>query len=100
MRTNGFMVKLKYLYAIIAALSLFLCLPAQAVTVDATDLSNRAYFDAALNEINNAKKEIDVAMYLIYIDYGDITNPAYKLVDALINAKSREIAGSGLHVRN
>jgi hypothetical protein len=80
------------MFAIILFVLLLFTPPAYAITVDAIDLSNRAYFDAALNEINNAKKEIDVAMYLIYIDYGDIDNPAYKLVDALINAKSRGVA--------
>jgi len=77
------------LFALFSAICLFAGLPAYPVTVDSTDISNRAYYPAVLNEINNAKQEIDVAMYAMYVRYAEPDNPAYKLVAALIDAHAR-----------
>jgi HKD family nuclease len=65
---------------------------AHAVSVDVTDISNRAYFDATINEINNAKEEIYVAMYSMYVRPSEVDNPVYKLITALIQAQQRGVA--------
>jgi len=66
--------------------------PKLQVTVTAQDISNRLYFDAVLGEINKAQDSIYVAMYSMYIRLGELDNPAYKLVEALIAAQNRGVA--------
>lgn len=75
-------------------LCILFCVQAQAVTVEALDISNRAYADALLKELGAAKDEIQVAMYAMYVRYSEEDNPAYKLVEALIGARER-----GVYVR-
>ena len=68
-------------------------LPACAVTADVTDISNRAYAENVLREINGAKESVYMAMYSMYLQ-NDAANPVLNLVEALIKARSR-----GVYVR-
>ena len=70
------------------------CTEAKAVIVDATDISGRSYGESVLKELEAAKEEIYVAMYSMYVRYGEEDNPAYKLADALMKARER-----GVYVR-
>jgi hypothetical protein len=80
------------LKTILILITFFLFSPmAHAITTDVTDISNRLYFDAVINEINNAKQTIDVAMYSAYLRYNEPDKPAYKLVQALVNAQKRGV---------
>ena len=70
------------------------CAEAKAVIVDAVDISGRSYGESVLKELDSAKEEIYVAMYSMYVRYGEENNPAYKLADALMRARER-----GVYVR-
>ncbi|MBI5874148.1 MAG: hypothetical protein HZB36_08460 [Candidatus Omnitrophica bacterium] len=71
-----------------------LCRQAQAVPVDAVDISGRNYADNVLKEIDSAEESIYVAMYAMYVRLGEKDNPAWKLVEALERACQR-----GVYVR-
>ena len=90
---------------------IFFCPSAHAVTVDAVDISNpacrqagaqysvnvldisnRLYLKAVLNELNNAKQTINVAMYSAYVRIDQAGSPAGQLVQALIAAKARGVS--------
>jgi len=87
------MRKLMYLLSLTAFMAaIFVCLPARAMTVDVSDISNRAYGARVLTEINQAQKEIYVAMYSMYVHDGQLDNPADSLVQALIDARNRGVA--------
>lgn len=81
----------KTFFVFLLVFTIFACHSAYPVTVDVTDISNRAYFPAVLSEINNAKQEIDVAMYAMYVRYDEPDDPAYRLVEALISAQGRGV---------
>lgn len=48
---------------------------AHAVTADVTDISNRAYSDVVIREIDNAKLQIDAAIYSLYLGYDAEPDP-------------------------
>jgi hypothetical protein len=64
---------------------------AHSINVDATDISNHQYYDAALTEINNAKESIYVAMYSMYTRANEPESTPYKLINALIDAHKRKV---------
>ena len=77
----------------VKAAAAFLCLcvlffvsPAYSIAPVVTSIDNRAYGNAVLQAIDNAKDSVYVAMYAMYVRYDEPDNPAYKLVEALIAA--------------
>jgi len=93
--TYCFRMKLKIkLYGGLAGIILgavLFCAGADAVTVDAEDISARAYGESVLKELGAAKESIYVAMYSMYARSDKKDNPAFGLVEALIRAKDRGI---------
>ena len=64
---------------------------AESFTVQVEDVSNRKYLAAVLSQIEGAQDEILVAMYSMYVRYGEVDNPAMRLVDSLVAAKARGV---------
>lgn len=86
--------KYKYIVSCFAAgilTAIIFCTRAEAVSVDATDISGRNYAENVLKELDSAKREIYVAMYSMYVRYGEEDGPACKLVDALKRAQKRGV---------
>jgi len=80
-QTNGHMQCAPTITVLLFVFVLLFVKPTYAISVDVTDISNRAYYDATFTELNNAKQEIDVAMYALYAHKADaairpITPPA------------------------
>jgi hypothetical protein len=78
-------------FALVLITAIFVCSPLRAAQVDAIDISNRAYGPAVLTAINQAKNEILVAMYSVYLREGEKDNPVVQLVQALIDARQRGV---------
>jgi PLD-like domain len=81
----------------VKVVAVFLCLcilvfapPAYPITPRVTPIDNRAYGNAVLQAIDNAKESVYVAMYSMYLTLGEAANPAL-LVNALIAAKNRGV---------
>jgi len=79
------------MFAVILFALLLFAPPVSAAPVDAADISNRLYLDAVSREIDNAKSEIMVAMYSLYIDLYDKENPVQSLTNSLVAAKKRGV---------
>ena len=75
--------------AVFMTASFFTPPTALALTAEVTDISNRAYAENVTREIDAARDEVLVAMYSMYVRYGDESSPVMKLVDALIRARTR-----------
>lgn len=58
---------------------------------DVENISNRAYFDSTLNNIQNAKESVIMAMYLISYNPNEKIQLVKQLLDALISAKNRGV---------
>jgi len=67
------------------------CAQARAASVEAVDISGRSYAESVVQELNAAREEIYVAMYSMYLRYGEENSLVYKLVDALIAARRRGV---------
>lgn len=73
---------------ILTSFSLF----SETYQAEVENTSNRAYFNAALNAIQNAKESITMAMYLISFNPNEKEQLVKKLLDALISAKNRGVS--------
>ena len=62
-----------------------------AIQADITDISNRAYGEGVLKEINTAQKEILIAMYGLYINDKEPGNPIQQFIEALVAAHKRKV---------
>ena len=71
---------------------LFTFSAAHAEIQEVRNLSNRRYLDETLTAIQNAKQSIFVVMYHAPLDPANKTSPVTRLVDALIEAKTRGVA--------
>ena len=82
----------KVFFTVVFIAAIFVCPLAHTADCDVTDISNRAYGSAVLNAINQAKNEILVAMYSVYLREGEKDNPVVQLVQALIDAHKRGVS--------
>jgi hypothetical protein len=80
----------KTVIVFLCACILFFAPPAYSITPCVTAIDNRAYGNAVLQAIDNAKDSVYVAMYAMYLQLGEAANPAL-LVNALIAAKNRGV---------
>lgn len=55
------------------------------------NISNKNYFEATLNAIENARESIVIAMYIIALDPEGEDTDVKKLLDALVSAKKRGV---------
>ena len=63
-----------------------------AVEAQVEDLSDRAYFDRALERIEQAKESIDLSLYEFHVDPARPNHPGTRLADALLRANARGVA--------
>lgn len=66
-------------------------LNAAAHMAEVENTSNRAYFNAALNAIQNAKDSITIIMYIISWNPKEKDQSVKELLDALVSAKNRGV---------
>ncbi len=77
--------------AVLMTAVFFMSSAALAETAEVADISNRAYAENVISQIDAARDEILVAMYSMYVRYGDDANPAMRLVDAIVRARTRGV---------
>lgn len=81
-------------FAILASLIALVdvvCLPVHGETQEIRNLSNRRYLEPTLEAIQKAKQSIFLVMYHLPMDPSNKSSPVTRLVDALIQAKTRGV---------